>query len=75
MRYFILILILSTFLVACETPTSPKVSSTPDRAQQIVDQAIDYHGGASYEQLDLSYTFRKRDYRLQNDGTVTFLIK
>ncbi|MEM1325087.1 MAG: DUF6503 family protein [Bacteroidota bacterium] len=63
----------SFFTFSCET-TEPVDTNAPlDRAQQIVDQAIEQHGGDAYNNLELSYTFRKRRYQLQNkNGEYTY---
>lgn len=40
-----------------------------ERAQDIIDKAIETHGGDRYDNLHVSFTFRKKDYRIKlNQG-------
>jgi hypothetical protein len=58
MKVTVLILLLA--VAAC--------TSSPD-AQQIVDRAIETHGGKRYENASVSFTFRGKDYSVtQQDG-------
>lgn len=60
-------LFLFTFMMACEQPAAPEqkeTSPTVDNpAQQIIDQAIEKHGGEAYTRMELSFTFRDRTYK------------
>ncbi|HAA12882.1 MAG TPA: hypothetical protein DCE41_14780 [Cytophagales bacterium] len=65
MRFAVLLLGLSGLLAACNTTSSSTDSSsdTPtDSAQWVVDQAIDQHGGAVYDNFTLTFDFRGRQY-------------
>jgi Family of unknown function (DUF6503) len=43
----------------------PNLSPTELKAQQIIDNAIEAHGGKNYENLNLEFDFRKRHYRAE----------
>lgn len=43
--------------------------SCQPNAKQIIEEAVEAHGGAEYEQLDVSFDFRNMQYRIEkNDG-------
>jgi len=44
------------------------VSQDTDRAQGIIDKAIEAHGGDAYDNLAVSFTFRKKDYSIKLDN-------
>lgn len=47
-----------------ELPKTPQIT-----AQEIVDQAIAYYGGANFEQAEINFKFRDYEYRsIQNGG-------
>lgn len=56
---------LFTALFSCKQES---LETTKDKAQFIVDQAIKTHGGEAYEQLEVSYKFRKGTYSIHNQG-------
>jgi hypothetical protein len=73
MRYLTILLSSYYLLIACETPSSTEHLTMTDRAQQLVNQAIEQHGGDAYDNLTLHYTFRKKAYTLHNqDGQYTY---
>ena len=43
------------------------VDAQDDRAQAIIDKAIETHGGDRYDNLHVSFTFRKKDYSIKLD--------
>ncbi|MEO0898085.1 MAG: DUF6503 family protein [Bacteroidota bacterium] len=58
----LLTLLISLLLFACARENK---ESTLLNAQEIVDASIMAHGGAAYDKLNLTYTFRKKDYSIQ----------
>lgn len=47
--------------------TSQEASAPQDSAQWIMDQAIARHGGSLFNQMDLSFDFRKRHYTVRHE--------
>jgi hypothetical protein len=58
---------LSALLVLLYALTACQPMET-DQAQQIVDQAIESHGGDEFEQAHFRFRFRDREYVWQRDG-------
>jgi len=47
-----------------------------DKAVKIIEEAIDAHGGALYDQADYSFIFRKKEYRFTNNkDQFTYTVK
>lgn len=66
MSRFIIILIVSLNLVSCKINT--KATSSPSVAEEIIQQAIQAHGGKKYDNAYYSFTFRKNKYTFQNNN-------
>lgn len=64
MKYFLLI-ILGLWSLSCNTAGD---NQQTDKAQKIIQQAIEAHGGDLYEASDISFTFRKRSYTARREG-------
>jgi hypothetical protein len=58
-----------TFWMACSTKVTKtsqlNLSPTELKAQQIIDNAIEAHGGKNYENLKLEFDFRKRHFKAE----------
>ena len=56
-------------LVAACQPSAPPSDTEPlSEAEQIVEAAIDAHGGDAYRQADITFDFREYRYRVVLDG-------
>lgn len=43
------------------------LSQDSDKVQEIIDKTIEAHGGSAYDDLAVSFTFRKKDYTIKLD--------
>lgn len=59
-----------TFLLLVATISSVIISCGDDRGQQVVDDAIETHGGSAYESFLLEFDFRDRRYTAARNGGV-----
>lgn len=63
---------LAAFFFSC-TESSPEFKPL-SRGEAIVDSAIAYHGGELYENVDLSFGFRRRSYQaIRQDGNFEYI--
>ncbi|MEN0046615.1 MAG: DUF6503 family protein [Bacteroidota bacterium] len=61
----ILIFLISLLVLAACTATN--LSNAEDKAQFIVDQAIEHHGGIAYQSMNIKYQFRDKMYTIANN--------
>jgi len=54
------------FLSACE---DKNLANADNKAQFIVDHAIEHHGGTAYQNMSVEYQFRDKTYSINNDGS------
>jgi len=52
-------------VAACSTPTEQKQQVADPRAQEVVDKAIAYHGGAAYQTAAIGFDFRDKHYTVK----------
>ncbi|AKQ46959.1 hypothetical protein TH63_17045 [Rufibacter radiotolerans] len=76
MRTLLPLLFLSLAFLACESKQSGDISSSEvpvANAQTIVDRAIEVHGGERFENLEMAFRFRDREYTAKReDGQYTY---
>ena len=64
-----LIILLLLPFISCKNPSEHVASVTDEAAQAIIDRSIQSHGGPAYDTLQVSYTFRDKDYGIRlNNG-------
>lgn len=68
------IMLLLAGFISCQSSTDEQGEKTAiDKAQEIVDQAIEAHGGKLFDNMSLSFGFRDRHYTaLRNNGLYVY---
>ncbi len=70
-----IVILISVFITACSGGPDKKaqieevVSKQDAKAEQIIQQSIQAHGGELYEKAHFQFTFRENSYRFNNDKT------
>ncbi|TCL01008.1 hypothetical protein EV198_3026 [Roseivirga ehrenbergii] len=59
-------LLLSAFVVACSSPQKTEKAESKSKVQEIVDEAIAFHGMEGLNDAEFSLTFRNIDYTYTN---------
>ncbi|MEL6945037.1 MAG: hypothetical protein AAFO82_20460, partial [Bacteroidota bacterium] len=62
---FLIFLLSLLILAACSATDS---SDAEDKAQFIIDHAIEHHGGIAYQSMNVEYQFRDKIYTISNNG-------
>lgn len=74
MKYFLFLpaLFLSYILISCESSPTEEQRAKPE-AQALIDKAISLHGGNLYQDADIAFSFRGKQYTSTHDqGAFTY---
>lgn len=65
-----LIIIVISFLsiTSCKTNKTDEASAVLSKAEKIIQESIQAHGGKKYDSAHYAFTFRKNKYTFHNDG-------
>lgn len=74
MRYLLVYSFLLSVFISCSADKKTSAQPPADlRAQEIVNKAIQKHGGGKYEKINVAFEFRERHYTaVKQDGRYTY---